>query len=147
MAPVRTLGGITGLDSPVLTPRVCPVPDALWLSAGVLLPPLTRPLLSSSQPWAPGPGPAGPVAAALWPVSVPRCCDVLHPSAVRELYNGLLHFLYGSPPVAKSIAVRWQARGPLTGGHLATSEVDVEMILSYKLFERFFVAVSASLTT
>lgn len=81
LAPVRTLGGITSLDSLVLTPRVCPVPDVLWLSAGVLLPPL-----SSSQPWAPGPGPAGPVAAVLWPVSVPRCCDVLHPSAVRELY-------------------------------------------------------------
>lgn len=86
MAPVRMLCGTTGLDSPVLTPRVCPVPDALLLSASVLLPPLTRPPLSSSQPWAPGPGPASPVAAALWPVSVPRCCDVLHLLAVRELF-------------------------------------------------------------
>lgn len=49
--------------------------------------------------------------------------------------------------MAKNIPVRWQARGPLTGGHLATSEVDVEMILSYKSFERFFVVVSASITT
>ena len=86
LAPVGTVGGITALDPPVLTPRVSPVPDALWLRTGVFLPPLIRPPLSSSQPWALGPGPAGPVAAALWPVSVPQCCDVLHPSAVRELY-------------------------------------------------------------
>ena len=66
---------------------------------------------------------------------------------INFFINGLLHFLYGSPPVVKTIPVRRQARGPHTGGHLATSEVDVEMILSYKLFERFFVVVSASITT
>lgn len=33
---------------------------------------------------------------------------------INFLINGLLHFLYGSPPVVKNVPVRWQAQGHTT---------------------------------